>query len=54
VAVSERDPDQPVDAGDPDEVAEIIEELEEHPDLPEADVIEQHRAVPDDDEYDLD
>jgi hypothetical protein len=51
--VSERDPEQP-DPDDPDEVAEIIAELEGHPDLPEADVIEQHQAVPDDDEYDVD
>jgi hypothetical protein len=30
---------------EPDDVDEIIEELAEHPDLPEADVVEQHQNV---------
>lgn len=50
--MTERDIDAR-EPGDPDEIAEIIEELAEHGDMPEADVIEQHQAVPeDDDEYD--
>lgn len=40
--MSEREPE---DTEADDEVEEIIEELAEHPDAPEADVIEQHQAV---------
>jgi hypothetical protein len=32
-----------IDGGD--EVEQIVEELAEHPDVPEADVIEQHQTV---------
>jgi hypothetical protein len=48
--MSERNGDE---VDEVDEVEEIIEELAEHPDLPEADVVEQHQAIPvdDDDEY---
>jgi hypothetical protein len=47
--MGERDPD---DADDADDTAEIVAELSDHGDMPEADVIEQHQSVPEDDEYD--
>jgi hypothetical protein len=40
--MTQREPDE---LDQPDDVEEIIEELAEHPDLPEADVIEQHQDV---------
>jgi hypothetical protein len=48
--MAERDREVPEDVVDDDdsddaEVDEIVEELAEHPDAPEADVIEQHRSV---------
>jgi hypothetical protein len=49
----ERERDDIDEIDEVDEVEEIIEELAEHPDLPEADVVEQHQSIPvdDDDEY---
>jgi hypothetical protein len=43
----EREHDQPDDVSDIDatDVEEIVQELAEHPDAPEADVIEQHQSV---------
>jgi hypothetical protein len=46
--MGERDTDD----SDADDTAEIVAELAEHGDMPEADVIEQHQSVPEDDEYD--
>ena len=37
--------EEPEAEAEVDEVEEIIVELDEHPDMPEADVIEQHQSV---------
>jgi hypothetical protein len=43
--MTQRDPEEPEADGEVDDVEEIIEELAEHPDVPEADVIEQHQSL---------